>query len=207
MIARDREYFGAHVVLCTPPPTLRAVQFDPPLPAAIGAAIAGLDLGPATKVVNQFRSPFWRENGESGYSLSELTYRTSWDPADSYDADAGLLTTFTTADNGLALAALADADRIERVRAELARRVPRESARSSRARPRRLRGRTSRSPPAVTRRTSPNQVCAFWPALRDGTDRIHFAGEHLEAPAGYLESAVRSGQSRVASSLGSATSR
>ena len=47
----------------------------------------------------------------------------------------------------------------------------------------------------------PGQVCAFWPALRAGTDRIHFAGEHLEAPAGYLESAVRSGM-RAAATLG-----
>ena len=47
----------------------------------------------------------------------------------------------------------------------------------------------------------PSQVTAFWTPLRDGTDRIHFAGEHLEAPAGYMESAVRSGV-RVARLLG-----
>ena len=39
----------------------------------------------------------------------------------------------------------------------------------------------------------PGQVTAFWEPLRAGTGRIHFAGEHLEAPAGYMESAVRSG--------------
>ena len=31
--ARGEEYFGAHVVIAAPPPTLRAVRFDPPLPA------------------------------------------------------------------------------------------------------------------------------------------------------------------------------
>jgi monoamine oxidase len=41
----------------------------------------------------------------------------------------------------------------------------------------------------------------FWSALRDGTERVHFAGEHLEAPAGYMESAVRSGL-RAAARLG-----
>ena len=40
----------------------------------------------------------------------------------------------------------------------------------------------------------PNQLGAFWEPLRTGTDRIHFAGEHLETIAGYMESAVRSGQ-------------
>jgi monoamine oxidase len=47
----------------------------------------------------------------------------------------------------------------------------------------------------------PNQLRAYWPPLRVGTDRIHFAGEHLEALAGYMESAVRSGE-RVAAALG-----
>jgi monoamine oxidase len=198
--ARDRHYFGAHVVLCTPPPTLRAVEFDPPLPAAVSAAIAGLDLGPATKVVTQFRSPFWRDRGESGYSLNELTYRTSWDPADSYDTDAGLLTTFTTADHGRALAGLSEAARAARVGEELAMVFPEVPAQ--------LAGPVATvawsNEPFTTggyAAYKPGQVCGFWPALRDGIDRIHFAGEHLEAPAGYLESAVRSGL-RAATRLG-----
>ena len=52
--------------------------------------------------------------------MSDLTYRISWDAADSYAAPAGLLTTFTTANNGRALAALTDTTRIGRVRDELA---------------------------------------------------------------------------------------
>ena len=87
--AGGREYFGAHVVLASPPPALRNVRFEPALPPAIAAAIAGLDLGGATKVVNQFHTPFWRDAGESGYSLTDLTYRVSWDAADSYDTDGG----------------------------------------------------------------------------------------------------------------------
>jgi monoamine oxidase len=47
----------------------------------------------------------------------------------------------------------------------------------------------------------PGQLVPFWSALRDGTERIHFAGEHLEAPAGYMDSAVRSGL-RAAHRLG-----
>lgn len=48
----------------------------------------------------------------------------------------------------------------------------------------------------------PNQLSAFWEPLRTGTDRLHLAGEHLEALAGYMESAVRSGI-RAATGLGS----
>ncbi len=198
--ARGREHFGAHVVLALPPPPLRDIRFEPPLPAPIATAIAGLDLGAATKVVNQYRSPFWRAHGQSGFSMSDLTYRISWDAADSYATPAGLLTTFTTANNGHALAALADTTRIARVRDELAIVFP-ES-------PDQLAG------PAATMAWSdepftgggyavykPNQLTAFWAPLRAGTDRIRFAGEHLEALAGYMESAVRSGI-RAAAGLG-----
>ena len=51
--------------------------------------------------------------------MSDLTYRISWDAADSYAAPAGLLTTFTTANNGQTLARLAETARIGRVRDEL----------------------------------------------------------------------------------------
>jgi monoamine oxidase len=200
VVAGTREYTGAHVVLALPPPPLRAVRFTPALSGAIAAAIAGLDLGGATKVVNQFDRPFWRDEEESGFSLTELTYRVSWDAADSYDAPAGLLTTYTTAANGRTLAALEPDERIARVRAELALTYPYSAAH--------LAG------PAVTTAWSdepftgggyalykPGQVVPFWSALRDGTERVHFAGEHLEAPAGYMESAVRSGL-RAARRLG-----
>jgi monoamine oxidase len=193
-------YTGAHAVLALPPPQLRAVRFTPALPDAIATAIAGLDLGGATKVVNQFDRPFWRDGGESGYSLTELTYRVSWDATDSYDAPAGLLTTYTTAANGTTLAALEPDDRIARVRAELALAFPDSAAH--------LAG------PVATMAWSnepytgggyalykPGQVVPFWGALRAGTPRVHFAGEHLEAPAGYMESAVRSGL-RAAHRLG-----
>ena len=199
--ARGHEHFGAHVVFAVPPPPLRNVRFDPALPAPLAAVIAGLDLGAATKVVNQYHSPFWREGGGTGFSMSDLTYRISWDAADSYGTPSGLLTTFTTAGNARTLAALDDTARIGRVRDELATVFP-ES-------PGQLAG------PAATTAWSnepftgggyaaykPNQVAPFWPALRAGTDRIHFAGEHTEALAGYMESAVRSGE-RIAAVIGS----
>jgi monoamine oxidase len=201
VVTGARSYTAAHVVVAMPPPPLRAVRFAPALPERVAVAIAGLDLGGATKVVNQFDRPFWRDDRQSGYSLTDLTYRVSWDATDSYDTAAGLLTTYTTARNGRALAALSPDDRIARVREELALAFPESPAQ--------LAG------PAVTMAWSnepftgggyaayrPGQLVPFWSALRDGTERIHFAGEHLEAPAGYMESAVRSGL-RAASRLGS----
>ena len=202
VVASDREYFGAHVVIAVPAPPLRRIEFDPVLPAPLALAIAELELGAATKVVNQYRSAFWRTHGESGFSMSDLTSRISWDAADSYEAEAGLLTTYTTAGNGRTLATLPAHARIERVRDELAQVFP-ES-----------RGRLA-GPAATVAWTNepftgggyaiykPGQLCAMWEPLRAGTDRIHFAGEHLDALVGYMESAVRSG-SRAAAQIGTA---
>jgi monoamine oxidase len=198
--ARGHEHFGAHVVLAVPPPPLRDVRFEPALPGPIATALAGLDLGAATKVVNEYRTPFWRAMGQSGFSMTDLPYRISWDAADSYKANAGLMTAFTTASSGREFAALSDTDRIERVRDELAVVFP-ES-------PGQLAG------PAATMAWSdepftrggyaaykPHQLAPFWEPLRAGTTRIRFAGEHLEALAGYMESAVRSG-ARAAAAIG-----
>ena len=144
--------------------------------------------------------PCSRQNGRSGFSMTDLTYRISWDAADSYNTSAGLLTTFTTADNGRVLASLADTARIGRVRDELAIVFPQS--------PGELSG------PAATMAWSdepftgggyaaykPNQLAPFFTPLRGGAHRIQFAGEHLEALAGYMESAVRSGH-RVARAIG-----
>ena len=200
VVAGAAHHTAAHVVLAMPVPPLRTVRFDPALPDRIADAITELDLGDATKVVTQYDAPFWRDEHESGFSLTDLTYRISWDATDSYDAVAGLLTTYTTAANGRALAALEPSARIARVQAELAVVFPTSELR--------------RPGPAVTMAWNnepftgggyaayrPGQLVPFWSALRDGTDRVHFAGEHLEAPAGYMESAVRSGL-RVAAVIG-----
>src|SRR5262249_61375302 len=125
----------------------------------------------------------WRAAGQSGFSLPALPYRVSWDAADSSAADAGLLTTYTTAGNGGALAALDAPDRIARVHAELGRAFPESNAHAP-------------GPAATMAWTAepftgggyagygPGQLLPFWGAVRGGTERIHLAGEHLEAPAG-----------------------
>ncbi len=199
--AAGRPYYGVAVVVATPPLPLRSVHFDPPLPDAVRAAIAGLDLGPATKVISQFRTAFWRTLGLSGFSLADLTYRISWDSADSYLADAGLLTTFTTATNGLELAGMPAADRTALVQQELLRVFPGAADELTTA------SATMAWPDepytgggyAAYR---PGQMAPFWVALRGGAPQIHFAGEHLESLAGYMESAIRSGH-RVARIIGS----
>lgn len=198
--AGGAEYRAAHVVLAVPPAPLRTVEFRPPLPDPLRAAIAELNLGPAVKVVSEFDRPFWRDDGASGLTVSDDTYRVSWDAADSYDTGRGLLTTFTTANAGLVLADLDDLARIERVQGELERVFPgsREHLTGAAA--------TMSWPDepftgGAYAAYAPGQLTRFWAPLRSGTPVLHFAGEHTESLAGYMESAVRSGH-RVASEIG-----
>jgi monoamine oxidase len=200
VVAGARTIDAARVVLALPPPPLRNVRFSPELPAGPAAAVAGLDLGPAVKVVSQFQTPYWRASKHSGFSIGDLTYRVSWDAADSYAAPVGLLTSFTTGDHARALAAMPDGVRVETVQSELKQVYPPAAGERS------DRWATVAWPNepftgggyAVYR---PGQVHRFWEPLRTPTGPIWFAGEHTESLAGYMESAVRSGH-RVAKAIG-----
>jgi monoamine oxidase len=198
--AGDHVVHAAHVVLALPPPPLRRVVFDPPLPAPLQAAIAGLDLGPAVKVTSQYHSPFWRDAGHSGLSVADLDYRISWDATDSYAAAAGLLSTFTTGASATRLAGMSDASRIALVQSQIDQVYAGALA--------------EQSGPAATLAWpdetftgggyavyKPGQLSTFWAPIRDGAGRVVLAGEHTEALAGYMESAVRSGH-RAATRIG-----
>lgn len=192
---------AAHLVLAVPPRPLREVPFDPGLPTAVAAMIEGLDLGPAAKVITEYERPFWRDAGRSGLTVADLPFGVTWDAADSYDTGGpGLLTAFITGDGAAALGGLDDEPRIAEVQRQLDEVYPE--------------GRDLRTGEAVTTAWSneaftgggysayaPGQVIPYWPALREPTGRIHFAGEHTEALAGYMESAVRSGH-RIATEIG-----
>lgn len=192
---------AAHLVLALPPRPLRDVRFDPVLPTAVATMVDGLDLGPAAKVITEYERPFWRDEGRSGLTVADLPFGVTWDAADSYDTGGpGLLTAFITGDAAVALGALGEEERIAEVQRQIDEVYPE--------------GRGLRTGSSATlawgneaftgggySAYAPGQVLPYWPALREPTGRIHFAGEHTEALAGYMESAVRSGH-RIATEIG-----
>lgn len=195
---------AAHLVLATPPRPLRDVRFEPVLPPAVATMIDGLDLGPAVKVITEYQRPFWRDEGRSGLTVTDLPFGVTWDSADSYDTGGpGLLTTFITGEAAVAMGELSDEDRSAEVQRQLDEVYPEGRAL-----------RTGSSATTAWRNDpltgggyavyAPGQVLPYWPALRQPTGPIHFAGEHTEALAGYMESAVRSGH-RTADEIGPAT--
>jgi len=199
----DQVWDAAHLVLAVPPRPLRDVRFSPGLPPAVATMIDGLDLGPAAKVITEYGRPFWRDDGRSGLTVTDLPFGVSWDAADSYDTGGpGLLTAFITGDAAGVLSELGDDERIAEVHRQMDEVYPE--------------GRALRTDHAATTAWrnepltgggyavyAPGQVVPYWPVLREPVGRIHFAGEHTEALGGYMESAVRSGH-RIAAEIGPA---
>ena len=200
--AGEESVVAAYAVLAAPVPPLRNVAFDPPLPPAAAALIAGLDLGTAAKVVTEYAVPFWQAEGFSGFTLTDLPFHIAWSPTDSYVSPhaTGLLSQFITGDAAVTAAHLGNVARISTFRAQLAQVYP-ESVplRTGRAATMAWANEPyTRGGYAIFR---PGQMAPFWPVLRDGVGRILFAGEHTEVLIGYMESAIRSGH-RIAAQIG-----
>ena len=198
--AGARTIDAAWLVLACPLHPLRDVVFDPPLPAAVAATVAGLELGSAAKVTLEYRERFWEQQGLSGFTVADEPFGIAWSPTDSYASDHGLLTAFITGDSARAAAHRSAGPRIAAVRSQFAAVYPGSD--------RLLTGNEATTAWAEEPLTGggyavhhPGQFLRFWPVLRAGTGRIRFAGEHTETLAGYMESAVRSGH-RVAKELG-----
>jgi monoamine oxidase len=196
---------AARLVLAAPPPALRSIRFDPPLPTGVGTMIAELDLGHALKVATQYRTRFWMPEGLSGFTITDLPFGIAWDATDSVPGGVdhpGVLTQFVTGDAAAAGALQSDRARVASFQQQLDTVYPE--------------GRVHQSGIAATVAWAdepytgggyavftPGQMTRFWPLLRQAHGPVWFVGEHTEALAGYMESAVRSGH-RVAAAIGPA---
>ena len=197
---------GAHVVVALPPPPLRRIQFSPTLPITARRVIANLELGPAVKVATQYAERFWTSGGASGLIVTDQPFHIAWEATDSITPDRlvagpGILSTFTTGRDAIALSERADRSRIAEVHREVARIYPEAvgiattpTASATKA------WRNDRWTGGGYAFWRPGQFLDGWDALRRSYGRVHFAGEHTEALAGYMESAVRSGH-RVAATI------
>ena len=192
---------AAWLVVAAPLMPMRRVTFTPTLPQSLRAVIGGLDLGHAAKVVHEYDAAFWRAEGSSGFTLTDLPFHIAWSPTDSRpDTAAGLLTQFVTGDSAALAASLSERRRRAVFSGQLDKVYPEgvPLATDNLATMVWAHERYTGGGYAVYK---PGQMAAYWPVLRDGYGRIKFAGEHTESLAGYMESAIRSGH-RIAKSLG-----
>jgi monoamine oxidase len=66
----SRELEADHVIVAVPPPVARRIEFEPPLPPSADAALKSILFYPATKVMLQMRTRFWKNLGLGGLDLA-----------------------------------------------------------------------------------------------------------------------------------------
>jgi monoamine oxidase len=180
-------YAADAVILATPLPPLRSVDFEPSLPAALAAAVDGLGYGTVTKTAVQFASREWPH----GYATTELAAQRVYEPTIDQRGEAGILMAYTGGDGGRALAEFDEPTRTSRIEADM----------------RSMYGITAGALGTFSRAWSneplaggsyaayrPGQVTTMWEVLRTPCGAIHLAGEHTATWTGYLEGAVESGE-------------
>lgn len=185
---------GATVVLACALPPLRAVRFDPPLPAALALAVKELTYGAVTKTAVQYQDRAW----DAGYLTTDRDIQRVYEPTTSEPGAAGVLLAYTGGDGSRRLDRLDEAGRISHVAAQLAAIHPRLGAPGPAF---------SRSWRADARFGGayvvygPGQVVAHWPALRRRYGSLVLAGEHTATFTGYMEGAIESGERAAAVAL------
>ena len=188
-----RQLRADHVVLACSLVPLRAVRFDPPLPALLRRAVDELGYGTVTKTAIQFAERQW----PSGYATTESVSQRVYEPTADQPGSAGVLMSYAGGDGGRHLASMTESDRVSMIEADM-RSIHRITARAC--------GGFSRAWSAEPRFGGsyavyrPGQISAFWEVLRRPHGRLWLCGEHVATWTGYLEGAVESGE-RVASAI------
>ena len=193
---RRQEVLSAdYAVLTLPAPTLREVQFEPPLPSQQARAIAQLRYGAATRVLLQFETRFWRRPGRYSAFGTDRPTGAVWDGNEQQARRPGILSLLAGGKASTELSALVDGSGPM----ELVRRL-------------RWLGRPSKLLVVEKKTWEQNPWSrggyaffdpSFDPALREWLSRPHgrltFAGEHTSARwQGYMSGAIESGKRAAA---------
>ena len=187
---QEQSFEGDEVVLATPPSTWRNIRIDPGLPEALDS----IQMGRNIKQIMPIKERSWQAGGVSQYVITDSEVQLVWDPTDGQDLDhAAALTIFAGADAADRWSAMPADERERHAMRRLEGFFPGvEQSRLGQAMfmdwtndPRSL---GSYSFPA------PGQLTRCGALLRDGLERLHFAGEHVSVRyPGYMEGALESG--------------
>lgn len=89
---RREQLIADFVVMALPATMLRNVEFRPSLPSEQHRAFATLRYGPATRIVLQFESRFWKQLGRPAAYGSDQPFGAVWDGNEQQSRSPGILT-------------------------------------------------------------------------------------------------------------------
>jgi monoamine oxidase len=200
-VRATESYEADFCVLAAPLPALRPIRFSPGLPRPLAEAIADAQYGPISKTLLQYPDRFWRDEGLSGYALTDLAAGSTWEATVDQPGRPGVMIAYAAGALGLEQLGLSDEALVRAVGRGVAEAFPGRVPSPVDAQP--VRWPLMPLSGGAYVAWAPGQLSAWYGRLREGTGRIRFAGEHTAELSGYMEGAVRSGK-RAAEQIDSA---
>ena len=182
------------VIVATPPSTVLDIDWDPGLPAGRRELLSRVEMGRLMKCDAVYETPFWREDGRSGFGIADSgAVRVAFDNGAS-DTDHGILLAFVGGDTWRTYGDIAAAERRQAVLEGFAAMFgdralhPIEYTEFDWTRERWTRGGPVGNYPLGTLSGVGRHVCERF-------GRVHWAGTETSTYwTGYMDGAVRSGE-------------
>lgn len=187
-------YSGSFVIVAIPPTLAGRIAYDPPLPARRDALTQRMPMGSTIKCVATYEEPFWREDGYSGFVLTDDDVVGFVFDDMAADSATGALVAFIVGNRARAWSEREASERRERVLEDLAR----------------FFGRRASEPVEYIERSwsdepwsagcyagnmTPGTMTGYGDVLREPVGRIHWAGTETATQwCGYMDGAIRSGE-------------
>ncbi len=204
-VVADGITVGAKRVIVTTPPALAAkISYSPKLPAGKSSLLKGMTPGNLTKAEAVYETPFWREDGLSGQSVSDLDIASVTFDISPPDGSLGVLLGFIGGSAEKSWQKLNAADRKSTVLKSFAAYFGSQALTPAKYLEGEWDDDQEWSGGCPVSHTRPGVLSKYGKYLRTAHGRVHFAGtETSDYWFGYMDGAVRSGE-RVATEVAKA---
>ncbi len=201
VVADGSEVEARRAIVALPPVLAARIEFDPQLPERRRLLAERMRPGAPAKCTALYPEPFWRDEGLSGESVTDIGPVTLTFDSSPRDGSAGVMLGFVGGPEAREMAAMAPAERRAAVLACFERLFgPRAAQPLDYAEQAWAAEEWSAGGP--TSNFGPGGWTACGPTLREPVGRIHWAGtETATVWSGYMEGALQAGERAVAEVL------
>lgn len=202
VVADGVEVEARRAIVALPPVLAARIEFDPPLPERRRLLTERMRPGAPAKCTALYAEPFWRADGLSGESVTDVGPVTLTFDSSPRDGSAGVMLGFVGGPEAREMTAMAPTDRRAAVLACFERLFGPKAAQPLDYAEQAWAG-EEWSAGGPTSNFGPGGWTECGPALREPVGRVHWAGtETATVWAGYMEGAAQAGERAAAEALG-----